>query len=370
MQDVSQPEELLNQLRKIIEEAQASAAQMAISVESGRQAAEALVGIKATQTELTSAATQILAVKTKVEDLQAVVVSKSAHIQAAQEHADKVRDSLDRALTAATQDATATETQKTSAVAAATTTTESLAAVRLIKATIEADSASVIALRKTSEEAAAQSGALAAKALSIEERVTNYEKQLVNFAAQHDLEVQKITDALPGATTAGLAHFFNVRRATFSKPQIIWQVIFVISVLSIVTLTIWGLWHVFQDGKPLSYDELFRLWLARLPVVGALVWLALYSSQESALAKRLEEDYGYKATIASSFDGFKKQLSAIDAGIKSDSALAKLLENTLATIGSSPGRIYEKHPLTVTPADELTQAAKSGVAVAKAIGSQ
>ena len=100
------------------------------------------------------------------------------------------------------------------------------------------------------------------------------------------------------------------------------------------------------------------------------MWLALYSSQESALAKRLQEDYGYNATIASSFDGFKKQLSAIDAGIKSDSALAKLLENTLATIGSSSGRIYEKHPLTVSPTDELTKAAKSSVAVAKAFGSQ
>ena len=80
MQDISQADEILNQLRKIVEEAQAAAAQIAISVESAKQAAEVLISIKATQLELTSTATQILAVKTKVEDLQAVVASKSTHI--------------------------------------------------------------------------------------------------------------------------------------------------------------------------------------------------------------------------------------------------------------------------------------------------
>jgi hypothetical protein len=142
------------------------------------------------------------------------------------------------------------------------------------------------------------------------------------------------------------------------KPQNRWQWIFVCSVGAIVVLAITGLWHVYHAGTAPTYDELVRLWLSRLPVAGALVWLALHASHESALAKRLEEDYGYKSVIASSFQGFQKQMSEVGKEVAADSHLAKLLDNTLATIAASPGRIYEKHELTVTPTGELTQTAK------------
>src|SRR5258705_10676249 len=105
-----------------------------------------------------------------------------------------------------------------------------------------------------------------------------------------------------------------------------------------------------------TWDVLFRLWVARLPVAGALVWLAMYASREAALAKRLEEDYGFKSAIASCFEGFRKQMSEIGPTVAADSPLGKLCDNTLSTIANPPGRIYDKHQLTVSPTDELKQA--------------
>jgi hypothetical protein len=43
-----------------------------------------------------------------------------------------------------------------------------------------------------------------------------------------------------------------------------------------------------------------------------------------------------------------------------------LLDNTLTTIATPPGRIYDKHKLTVSPSGELTDAAKAAVEVAGA----
>jgi predicted fused transcriptional regulator/phosphomethylpyrimidine kinase len=106
--------------------------------------------------------------------------------------------------------------------------------------------------------------------------------------------------------------------------------------------------------------------LARLPIAGALVWLALYASRESALAKRLEEDYGYKSAIASCFEGFRKQMSEVGKDVVSSSPLAKLCGDTLTTVAAPPGRIYDKHNLTVTPASEFTEAAKAAVDVVNA----
>src|SRR5207247_9503997 len=117
-------------------------------------------------------------------------------------------------------------------------------------------------------------------------------------------------------------------------------VLFVLSVVAVIGLAVTGFWHVSHLEKAPTYEDLLRLWLARLPVAGALLWLALHASRESALAKRLEEDYGYKAAIASSLEGFKKQMSEFGKGVEPDSPLANLLNNTLTTIAAPPGRIY------------------------------
>ncbi|MBI3774471.1 MAG: hypothetical protein HY273_02775 [Gammaproteobacteria bacterium] len=288
-----------------------------------------------------------------------MIATKSDHIQKAQEHADKVRGDLDRVLTAATQQATEAEGQNTRAQSAADTAAELLTNIRTTKGSAETDAAAITSALETATESAAQTKALADKAATVEERIAAYEKRLAELESQCATQLQTITGLLPGATSAGLAHAFNERRKSFLNPSKRWQWLFVGSVCAIVLLTAQGLWHVYQTGTTLTYDELLRLWLSRLPVAGALVWLAMYASRESALAKRLEEDYGYKSAIASTFQGFHKQMSEIGTAAASNLPLAKLCEDTLTTIASPPGRIYDKHQLTVSPTADLTDAVKN-----------
>ena len=295
-----------------------------------------------------------------------MIATKSDHIQKAQEHADKVRADLDRTLTAATQQATASEAQKSNAETAAKNAAELLAEIRIVKGTVETESAKVVSARKTAEESAALTKGLADKSTEVEERIAAYEKRLAELETQCADQLKTIVGLLPGATSAGLAHTFDERRQTFVKPHDRWQWVFVGSVLAIVGLAITGLWHVYNAGTAPTYDELVRLWLARLPIAGALVWLALYASSESALAKRLEEDYGYKSAIASCFEGFRKQMSEVGKDVTSSSPLAKLCGDTLTTVAAPPGRIYDKHKLTVTPTSELTEVAKAAVDVVNA----
>ena len=172
---------------------------------------------------------------------------------------------------------------------------------------------------------------------------------------------------LRGATSAGLAHAFDERRQKFQKPQNRWQIVFVSSLAAIVVLAFSGLIQVHYMDKVPTYDELVRLWLVRLPIAAALVWLALHSSREAALAKRLEEDYGYKSAIASCFEGFRKQMAEISKDVAPSSPLAKLCGDTLTTIATPPGRIYDKHKLTVSPSGEIAEAAKAVATAATAV---
>lgn len=324
------------------------------AVEFQRLTASALADAQAKLAEIATAATQAVAAKTQIVDDQAVIATKSDHIQKAQEHADTVRANLDRALTAATQQVTEAEGQKSRAQSAAETVTELLTEVRTSKGAVEKDMEAALTARKTAEESAGLTKGLAEKSATVEARIAAYESRLADLESQCATQLKTIEGLLPGATSTGLAHAFDERRQTFLKPHDRWQVVFVCSLLAIVGLTASGLFYAYQTEKFPTYDELVRLWLARLPIAGALVWLALHASRESALAKRLEEDYGYKSAISSCFEGFRKQMSEIGKDVATDSPLANLCANTLTTIASPPGRIYDKHKLIVSPTDELT----------------
>jgi hypothetical protein len=339
------------------ESARASAAAAA---ESQSQVAAALADVQAKLTEVTSVATQAVAAKTAITDAQAVIAAKSDHIQKAQEHADKVRAELDRALTAATAHATEAEGLQARAQSAADGTAALLAEVRAAKGATEIEAAAVAAARLAAEESTAATRGLADKSAAVESRVAEYEKRLEGLAAQCAAHLKTIESLLPGATGAGLAHAFNERRQGFLKPQNRWQVVFIASVLAVVGVAATGLYHqIYHLPTAPTYEELVRLWLGRFPVVGALLWLALHASRESALAKRLEEDYGYKAAIASCLEGFQKQMSQYGKDVESNSPLGRLLNDTLATIAAPPGRIYDKHKLVVSPVDDLKTATEA-----------
>ena len=346
-------------MEKITDLAETAKATALAATESQRLIATALSDAQTKVADIITVATQAVAASAQITDEQAVLATKSDHIQKAQEHADKVRGDLDRALTAAAQQATEAEGQKSRTQSAADTATELLTNIRTTKGSAETDAAAIVSARETATESAAQTKALADKAATVEERVAAYEKRLAELESQCATQLQTIVGLLPGATSAGLAHDWDKRRQVFLNPSKRWQWLFVGSVCVIVLLTAQGLWHVYQTGTLLPYDKLLRLCLSRLPVPGALVWLAMYASRESALAKRLEEDYGYKAAVASTFLGFHRQMSEIGTAAASNLPLAKLCENTLTIIASPPGRIYDKHQLTVSPTADLADTAKT-----------
>ena len=315
--------------------------------------------------ELSEIATTATAARSQITDEQAVIAAKSTHIQGAQEHADRVRSELDRVQTSAAQVAIEAEGHKARAQSANDTASELLSNIRAYKITAESDLALTATARDNARSNSEISKALAEKADAVEAKIAAYEARLAEFEKQSSTQLETIIGLLPGATAAGLAHAFDDRRKTFLKPSTNWQWLFVGSVIALVVLAATGLWSVYKNGVLLGWDDLARLWLARLPIAAALVWLALHASRESSLAKRLEEDYGYKAAIAASFLGFQKQMADIESNVSEGSPLSKLCADTLATIGSPPGRIYDKHHLTVTPTSELAKVAAQVIANTK-----
>jgi hypothetical protein len=361
---LTEAQDALAAINQYLESAGTSAA---AAKESQTQAATVLADTQSKLAEISSAATEATAAQTKIVDLQTVIAAKSEHIEDARMHADKVRADLDGTLTEAKQQATEADSSKTRAQAAADGAAQILAAIQTTKGSAETDADAIGKAREIAEESAEITKGLSDKAGTIEGRVAEYESRLSDLQGQCVERLKTIDSLLPGATSAGLAHSLDKRRQTFLTPQKRWQAVFICSLLAIIAVAVNGLLHVYQMKIVPHYDELVRLWLARLPVAGALLWLALHASREAALAKRLEEDYGYKSAIASSFEGFRRQMADISVELQSDSPLAKLCGDTLTILAAPPGRIYDKHKLTVSPLDELRESAKTLTESAKPI---
>jgi chromosome segregation ATPase len=175
--------------------------------------------------ELNAAVSAANAAKIQISDTQGVVAAKSAHIQGAQEHADKVRTELDRTFTAANQHATETEGAKTRAQSAAENAAELVTGIRTVKSTAEAETNAVAQMRKTAEEHASVSKGLAEKAQVIEARIAEYEKRLAELEKEAELQLKTIVTLLIGTSkysrtsTASRATFFSPLRAVVFSEQ-------------------------------------------------------------------------------------------------------------------------------------------------------
>lgn len=185
---------LLAQLQGLVEAAKERVASIQEAQSAG---STTLANAQAKASEIADAATAATASRTKINDEQAVIASKSDHIQKAQEHADKVRADLDRLVTAATQQATEAEGLRARAQTASDGANETLGEIRGHKATAEGDLAAIVAARDTAKTASGATKALADKSEVVEARVAEYEGRLAEFDKEATAQLQEIARLLP-----------------------------------------------------------------------------------------------------------------------------------------------------------------------------
>lgn len=357
----------IEELRAMLDEAASRLAEIedlkAAAKQELERISEAYAAVASTTAKHTAEMNEIsvaaLAIKTRVTDDQTVIAQKSEHIEDAKTHADGIRAELDRLLAIANRQAAEADAARGAAATAAQMAEQALAEARTAKGSADAEAVSAATASSSAKTASEVSKELARKAEIVEARLNGFEAELQRLHALSATQLEEIVRLLPGATAAGLAHSFNERRLNFTTPSLGWQRVFIGSVVSLALLAATGLIQAAWSQDALTYDALARLWLLRLPIAGALIWLAVHASRESALAKRLEEDYGYKAAVAASFQGFQQQMAELGEKAAEGSPLMKLCEGTLAAIASPPGRIYDKHELTAKPSDEVLGLLKS-----------
>jgi hypothetical protein len=201
-----------------------------------------------------------------------------------------------------------------------------------------------------------------------------YETRLAALTKQLESQIERVDVLLPGAASAGLASAFCAQKRKFARSQKLWAGTFIacIVLLLIVSLpsfiaAVFPSTMAAWTGKSTepTWNETLHGFVMRLPILIALVWLAVYAGRHYMLSLRLGEDYAYKEAISTAFEGYKREMQGIQAGEATNpTPINTLCVNILTAIAERPGRIYEHHNKDITLANE----ALALVARAKELG--
>lgn len=322
------------------------------------QATAALETARTLSQSASDAVNRIEAIKTQVEQTAQVAATRSDHIEAGRRHADESRAVLDKAVARATAAAESAESQLAATGGSIEKLESELEAAKASRVATDEAAAKAEESRVAAEGHAATSRKLAQIATTTEARIAEYEGVLKKLQAACEAQRKTIEELLLGATNAGLASAFDKRSKTFKRPEMFWSGAFIVSLLLLLGLAGYEAVQFHALATAPTWDELGRMLLVRIPFLIPLIWLAIHSGRQASFAKRMEEEYAFKATLSTSFEGYRRQLVEVSDGLVAGSPLARFTDATIVNIQAPPGSVYDKHRMDPTPGTAAAEVIK------------
>lgn len=180
----------------------------------------------------------------------------------------------------------------------------------------------------------------------LQQEIKDRQKQLDEYDEEQKAKFkslkEEIESLLKDATNASLASSYEKSKESYTKAIYGWNAIFILSMLSIVGVAVWGFVEVADKlSEPLAILGAISV---RLPFYIPLAWLAIFSTQRRNESKRLQEEYKHKETLARSFLGHKKQIDEIQSDSSQDDIdlAKKLMANLVEMTNENPNKALDK----------------------------
>jgi hypothetical protein len=312
--------------------------------------ADALAKDSETAAQIQEFATHIQTRKDEVDQSAQLAAQRSDHIYQGTVFVDKSQAEITKKVDTIEQDATKAKASLAKAIEASeSATTESQRAVTAAaNANSQADQAATA--RHAADAHVASCAKLAATADDLQRRIDTYSADVEELVNKGKEQQKRIDEILLGATNAGLAHAFDERGKSFKPQERLWNTVFAASILGLLGLAAWHARLLGSAAETMDWQQVLRMLVFKLPFALPLIWLAMHAARQATLAKRMEEEYAFKATTSMTFEGYRRQLDELEGDLVSNPALQALTSNTLTTIASPPARVYDKHRMDPTPA--------------------
>lgn len=217
--------------------------------------------------------------------------------------------------------------------------------IRLIgEATEAAESlpADLESLRKARNEVSRISTESAALLGKIDEKHVNAEtslKAIVQSESEAARLIAQCNEAYRVTTTTGLAASFDQRARTLSRSMWVWVAGLLVA---LVTGAIIGAQRVELLTNALGNQDpqWGVIWIhvvLSVLSVGAPLWFAWLATKQVGQRFRLAEDYGFKASVAKAYEGYRREAARIDEAFE-----ARLFSSALSRLEEAPLRLVEE----------------------------
>jgi hypothetical protein len=294
--------------------------------------------------------------------LKEIIVLKSNSESAAAGTATKLKEAEGSQIKA-TASADAATKAESAAKSATTSVTQLLADIEKTRSNA-AELLTAITTHKTTTEQHESTAATEVESIKTtvtlvkdtRSKVDAYETELARMKTAFDGTTKQVVDLLPHAASASLASSFRQQKERFKNPQAWWLKAFGVSLVGLFSVAVYAAIQGYFSDTPDSWDGILRHLVQHLPLAAPFLWGAFYSGRQYIMAIRLEEDYAYKESLSTAFEGYKRELSTIQ-GISQERLhpLVRMCENVLGALAERPGRIYEAKPVDITPMTALAE---------------
>lgn len=152
--------------------------------------------------------------------------------------------------------------------------------------------------------------------------------------------LKKCEEVLASATSAGLAHAFNERKEELQEKGKNWTYALVASLCLTVVAVWWRADAIFaflDKSRQMDSIAFVANFFISIAFVGAPIWFAWLATKQVGYYFRLSEDYGFKAAVSTSYEGFRNQAARFDEDLE-----RKVLDSTLNRYDESPLRFVDE----------------------------
>lgn len=170
-------------------------------------------------------------------------------------------------------------------------------------------------------------------------KVTEATDKTVGHEQEAKLLVQQCEEAYRITTTKGLAAAFDQRTDRLARSMWVW-VIGLISTLGIGAYLGSHRIELLSSALTAPDPQWGVIWMhivLSLLSVGAPLWFAWLATKQIGQRFRLSEDYGFKASVAKAYEGYRREAARIDEAFE-----ARLFSSALTRLEEAPLRLVEQ----------------------------
>ena len=192
--------------------------------------------------------------------------------------------------------------------------------------------------RETIGKLVTESTADKAAALAAKTEIEKLQEELNGVSEEAQKVLKQCERAYSAATSVGLAAAFSKRSRNLSISMWVW----VISLIgSLATGGYFGSIQLQKLLELMAQRDISNLsmsinFIMAILSIGAPVWFSWLATKQIGQRFKLSEDYAFKASVSSAYEGFRRETSRFDKEME-----AKLLNSALTRLDELPLRLVE-----------------------------